>query len=786
MEYIVVSVANLNADGCWLKDIMGSLQRDIVGALRLGERNKASKLLYELGSASQGLLAKDFVYILQYCATEPDPLFVMETWKVMKEKDIELSEKCYFLTIRALSKAGYLKEAFNILSFQCENSEIYPTLPFYNTLLGACIQMHSFDLANECLHMMEVQGVGKNLVTHGLLLKLAVLQQDLSAVHNIWKECINLQSLSIITLRKFIWSFAMLRDLKSAYMALQKMVAMALQQKCNITSTADGKLFDLGLDIPIPSRLDLAGNRNGEDDSTCLPCGSEHYCIKDSNVGTELRVLGYTDGADKLSLSQQPFTSPVTRLLRWSFGDVIHGCANVQNVVLAKQLMLQMQNLGLDPSRNIYDGFIKALVSVKDIHYGIEVLKIMQQKNMKPFDSTLSVLSVRCSKDLELDLAEKFLSQMSSCRHPYPLNAFLEGCHILDLPERGVWALAKMKELGVLPDIRTYELMFSLFGNVNSPYEDGNELSQAITAKRISIIEEDMMMQNIQHSPLSMQNLLKALGMEGMIKEMIKHLHVAENRNSPLDISIYNTVLHVLVKAKESRLAVEIFKSIISSGPSPDAATYKIMINCCSTMTCYSSACALVSRMIQHGIFPDVLTYTALIKAQLNSNNFDEALQLLDQACSKGLLPDVVLYNTILSVACEKGRIDVIELITDQMHQAKIQPNPSTCSHVFLAYVNNGYYSTAMEALQVLCMRMMSEEDDTLEELPSEYEDLLFSEDLEAESQIMKVFKDSEYLATALLYLRWCATLGFPISWSPNQSLWARRLSRNHMSEHNG
>ena len=46
-----------------------------------------------------------------------------------------------------------------------------------------------------------------------------------------------------------------------------------------------------------------------------------------------------------------------------------------------------------------------------------------------------------------------------------------------------------MKHLKILPDIRTYELLFSLFGNVNAPYEEGNMLSQVDAAKRINAID---------------------------------------------------------------------------------------------------------------------------------------------------------------------------------------------------------------------------------------------------------------------------------------------------------
>lgn len=56
------------------KPIVRSVQEEIVCALDLGERNKASQLLRRLGSASRTLQADDFIYILRFCARKPDSL----------------------------------------------------------------------------------------------------------------------------------------------------------------------------------------------------------------------------------------------------------------------------------------------------------------------------------------------------------------------------------------------------------------------------------------------------------------------------------------------------------------------------------------------------------------------------------------------------------------------------------------------------------------------------------------------------------------------------------------
>ncbi|XP_042952109.1 pentatricopeptide repeat-containing protein At1g76280 isoform X4 [Carya illinoinensis] len=702
-----------------------SLQMKIVDSLRLGERSKASNLLLDLGHANHSLRPDDFVHILNYCSRSPDPLFVMETWRLMEEREIGIDKLCYLLIIQALCKGGYLEEALNLINFFGEKHGVYPILSVCNTFLRACAKMRSMIHANQCLDLMEHRMVGKNEVTYSELLKLAVWQQNLSAVHEIWEDYIKHYSFSIIPLRKFIWSFTRLGDLKSAYETLQNMVALALRGSIFINRTAEGKLYSSRLDIPIPSNEALGSMKfhlEGNEQSIPSVDSKKFNCFPSNIEQCNLSMENSEAESSGISWVSKSETMPVTKILRWSFNDVIHACAHARNCGLAEQLILQMKNLGLQPSSHTYDGFVRAVVSEKGYNYGMEVLKVMQQRNLKPYVSTLATLSMGCSKALELNLAESLLDQITESPYPHSYNACLAACDRLDQPERAVQILAKMKHLKILPDIRTYELLFSLFGNVNAPYEEGNMLSQVDAGKRITAIEMDMARNGFQHSHLSMKNLLIALGAEGMIRELIQYLRVAENlfccNNTFLGTVMYNTVLHSLVEAKEILLEDE---------------------------------------------------------------NFDEALNLLDQAFSEGHDLDVLLFNTILQKACQRGRIDVIEFIVERMHQEKIQPDPSTCHYVFSAYVDQGFHSTAVEALQVLSMRMLSEEVGTHDEKTQIEDDFILAEDSEAESRILQLFMNSEEnVAVALLNLRWCAILGFSTCRSPDQSPWAVRLARNY------
>lgn len=78
----------------------------------------------------------------------------------------------------------------------------------------------------------------------------------------------------------------------------------------------------------------------------------------------------------------------------------------------------------------------------------------------------------------------------------------------------------------------------------------------------------------------------------------------------------------MLFNGMQSHKAIEVFKNMRSCGLPANVATYNIMIECCSILTCFKSACALVSLMLRDGFCPQLLTYTALIKVLCYSSFF--------------------------------------------------------------------------------------------------------------------------------------------------------------------
>lgn len=171
--------------------------------------------------------------------------------------------------------------------------------------------------------------------------QLAVLQENLPSVHLIWDEYIKHYSMSIIPLRKFIWSFTRLGDLKSAYKTLQQMVSLAIRENISIARTVRGKLYSTRLDIPIPSNRELGSTILDLKENKQQDSGRHHpfVSIPDAIPASMGNKKAKSAKIDALNGQKH---SLLSKVLRWSFNDVLHGCAKCKKYYLARKLILQV------------------------------------------------------------------------------------------------------------------------------------------------------------------------------------------------------------------------------------------------------------------------------------------------------------------------------------------------------------------------------------------------------------------------------------------------------------
>lgn len=155
--------------------------------------------------------------------------------------------------------------------------------------------------------------------------------------HQIWKDYNKYYSFSSLSLRKFIWAFSRLGDLKSAFETLQMMVALAISGA--LRSPARGGLSSSRLDIPIPSKSESILDRSSENKM-------KNRSDKATSYGNDLQLNCSTISNNEVFSSAlctpRREALPISMELRWSFNDVLHSCAKARDGILADKLLQQV------------------------------------------------------------------------------------------------------------------------------------------------------------------------------------------------------------------------------------------------------------------------------------------------------------------------------------------------------------------------------------------------------------------------------------------------------------
>lgn len=376
----------------------------------------------------------------------------------MEENAVHMSQRVYRSVTRALSKGGYSKEAIHWLTLLVEKESSHNYLPIFNIFLSGCGSTTKQSDIEGCLEKMETYFLGKSEITYCELLKLAVSQRNLSAVHDIWKDCTRNYNPSIILQRKFVRALTTLGDLRSAYRIMQHMVVLAGRNTDHLRGK--GRYQRSRLDIPVPALTeledlkillgcDLPSSFQGKvEESEKCSTDTQPELSQEENISFEnLQLKGYAEFistgdnlSDKSVLDNGRMARPlrlvpatVKKFLLWSFNDIVHACVQLNNCQIAEQLLLEMQRIGLQPSKFTYDGFIKAVMVGKGVAYAIKVIEAMERRGIEPYNDTLAALSVGSSRSLQLNLAEDFLARISKPQPKYihAFNALLAGCDMM-------------------------------------------------------------------------------------------------------------------------------------------------------------------------------------------------------------------------------------------------------------------------------------------------------------------------------------------------------------------
>ncbi|KAM7462435.1 hypothetical protein LguiA_030556 [Lonicera macranthoides] len=141
---------------------------------------------------------------------------------------------------------------------------------------------------------------------------------------------------------------------------------------------------------------------------------------------------------------------------------------------------------------------------------------------------------------------------------------------------------------------------------------------------------------------------------------------VRENQIEP-DVVTYGTVINGLCKSGNTKIAVELLRSMETLHFEADVYCYSMIIDSLCKDRMISDAKNLRVEMTKKGISPNVVTYSSLIHGLCNFGQWKEVTELLREMVDRNVSPDVRTFSTLVDALCKVGMVreaeDVLEVM---------------------------------------------------------------------------------------------------------------------------
>ncbi|KAK6936567.1 Pentatricopeptide repeat [Dillenia turbinata] len=163
------------------------------------------------------------------------------------------------------------------------------------------------------------------------------------------------------------------------------------------------------------------------------------------------------------------------------------------------------------------------------------------------------------------------------------------------------------------------------------------------------------------------------------------------------------TILSVLGKANQERLAVEIFTRV-EEGVAYTVQVYNAMMGVYARNGRFSKVQELLDLMRERGSEPDLVSFNTLINARtrLGSLSPNLAIELLNEVRRSGLRPDIITYNTLISACSRDSNLEEAAKVFGDMEAHKCQPDLWTYNAMISVYGRCGLPSKAEQLFKEL------------------------------------------------------------------------------------
>jgi len=608
------------------------------------KRNDLAFALRVEGIARKGnkqLLAGAYDALLKICVAHAD-VHALELFKDMQKESLRISEGlCIGLLVRC-ADSKFLRFAEEIVSFVRARSRM--TIPCYSAFMKVYAFCGMYDKACDLYAQIRVDGLEPDGLMYGCLMKFAVECGRTELSRELFDKS---PALDIQNYMSLIRAAGRDKDVDRAFMVLERL-----------------KRSGVSIDI------------------------AAYNCVLDAcvSVGDMKRAHAF--------ISEM---QAIIKLDIITYNTLLKGYCSKGDLQGAKSVLLQIEQAGLVPNDVSYNSLINAAVSKGNFREAWSTVEMMEHKGVPVDHYTICIMMkalkrVQDPKDVGRALELLDRSGIAVCSDEVLLNVVLETCTWHRQMHRLESIISAFINSKLRPSAHTY----------------GSLIKACSTLKRLDKCHElwHLMVDHCALEPnaIVLGCMLDALVCNGKVEDAVALLNMWKNKVAPNTV-MYSTIIKGFSSSRQADRALDMWKEMCGLGLAANIVVYNALIDSQARVGAMDAVSQLMESMEHNGCSPDNITYSTIVKGYCVKGDLDKAFEVFGHMQKNGMAVDSIVYNTIMDGCTRHNRMDMVDMVLEDMNNRKIKPSNFTLGILIKMYGRSHQLDKAFKTFEELPRR---------------------------------------------------------------------------------
>lgn len=165
-------------------------------------------------------------------------------------------------------------------------------------------------------------------------------------------------------------------------------------------------------------------------------------------------------------------------------------------------------------------------------------------------------------------------------------------------------------------------------------------------------------------------------------------------------LTLYNTVLHGLLKNRRERDAHALFQRLREEGPKPDVVSFNSLLNYHGRRGEFRAISRMLDWMREDGVVGDVYTFSTVLSALLKVGRTDATDAILSLMRKQNIEPNVAFFTSIINhqmaEGTEQGLRAAMDLLDKMEENSEVQPNEVTYTGILTSLHRHDWRDLAL------------------------------------------------------------------------------------------